>query len=168
MKTIKRDLNYYLFCFFFTSILCWILEILYSLIFRHKFVLPGSFYGPYCPIYGATFILILLIFKRKDNPLINGIKIFLSVTISEYLISYITEKKYHKIIWNYKKFPLNINGRVCLPMSLLFTVMGLITLYFLEPHIRKLYLKLDDKIDKFNIVLLVLFIIDVVYTLSIT
>ncbi len=168
MKTIKRDYNYYLFCFFFTSILCWILEIIYSLIFRHKFVLPGSFYGPYCPIYGSTFVLLLLIFKRKDNVLTNGLKIFFSVTISEYLISYITEKKFHKIIWNYKKFPLNINGRVCLPMSLVFTIMGLITLYFLEPQLRKLYLKLNIKIDTCTIILLILFIIDVVYTLSIT
>ena len=70
MKTIKRDYNYYLFCFFFTSILCWILEMIYSLLFRNKFVLPGSFYGPYCPIYGSTFVLLLLVFKRKDNILL--------------------------------------------------------------------------------------------------
>lgn len=168
MKTIKQDYNYYLFCFFFTSIICWILEMLFSLFYRHKFVLPGSFNGPYCPIYGATFILLLLIFKRKDNLFINGIKIFFSVTISEYLISYITEKKFHKLIWNYSKLPFNINGRVCLSMSILFTFMGLLTLYFLEPLLRKLYLKLNKKIDTFTIILLLLFIIDVIYTLLIT
>ena len=140
---------------------------LFSLIYRHKFVLPGSFHGPYCPIYGATFVLLLLIFKRKDNIFINSIKIFFSVTISEYLISYITEKKFHKLIWNYKKLPFNINGRVCLSMSLLFTIMGLLTLYYLEPFLRKLYLKLDKKIDTFTIILLLLFIIDVIYTLLI-
>ncbi len=133
MKYLKKNYNYLIFSFFLISIICWILEIGYSLVIRNKFVLPGAWYGPYCPIYGLTFLLLLAIFKKEDNILINIIKIALTVTIMEYIISFISDTVFHNIIWDYSNKFLNLNGRICLEMSTIFTLLGTIMMYTLLP-----------------------------------
>ena len=165
MKLNKKDYNYLIFTFFFISVLCWFVEIGYSLIARDKFVLPGVWYGPYCPIYGLCFIVLLLVIKRKDNFLLNIIKIFITATIIEYSISFISDKVFSDIIWNYSNKFLNINGRVCLDMSLMFTVLGLFMIYIIEPITDKIYKSFKDYIKYTNIILMIGFILDIIYTL---
>ena len=165
MKSNKKEFNYLLFSFFLVSILFWFIEIGYSLIFRSKFVLPGAWYGPYCPIYGLAFVLILLVFKKNDNIILNILKIFITVTITEYILSFISDKVFNNIIWDYSDKFLNINGRVCLEMSLLFIIAGLIMMYFLEPLIAKLYKKMGKSTKYVNIILSIIMIIDIIITL---
>lgn len=164
MKFIKRNYNYLIFSFFLMSIICWFLEMGYSLIVRGKFVLPGAWYGPYCPIYGLTFLILLAIFRRKDNIVINILKIAFSVTIMEYVISFISGEIFNNVIWDYSDKFLNLNGRVCLEMSTIFTIMGLIMMYMLEPIVRRLYIKLGNYVKYVNIVLSIVFVIDMLFT----
>lgn len=165
MKFIKRNYNYLIFTFFFVSIMCWFLEIGYSLIVRDKFVLPGVWYGPYCPIYGLCFVVLLLVVKKKDNFILNIVKTFIIATVIEYSISFISDKFFNDIIWDYSNRFLNINGRVCLDMSLMFTVLGLIMIYVIEPITDKIYKNFKDYIKYTNIVFAIGFICDVLYTL---
>ena len=128
MKYVKENYNYYLFSFFLISVMFWILEMVYSLILRNKFVLPGVWYGPYCPIYGFTFSLLLVIFRKDKNIIINIIKIAITVILVEYIISFISSKIFNNVIWDYSGKFLNINGRICLEMSFIFTSVGIIYL----------------------------------------
>ena len=155
MKYLKRDYEYIIFSFFTMSIISWVLEIIYSLVLRGKFILPGAWYGPYCPIYGLTFVLLLLFFKRKDNFFVNAIKIIITVTVMEYVISFISDKLFNNIIWD---------GRICLEMSTIFTIMGLITMYCVEPICRNLYVKLGNYVKSINIILSIIIIIDIILT----
>lgn len=166
MKHIKKDYKFLLFSFFLVSIIFWFVEIIYSLIFRNIFVLPGVWYGPYCPIYGLAFVLIMLVFKKNGNIFFNILKIALTVTITEYVISYISEKTFNNIIWNYSDKFLNLNGRICLEMSLVFTFAGIIMMYLLAPIIEKLYKKLGKSTKYINIVLSILMLIDMIITLT--
>ena len=161
----KKSFNYLLFCFFLVSIIFWFIEICYSLILRNQFVLPGAWYGPYCPIYGLAFVLILLVFKKKGNVILNILKIAITVTVMEYVISFISEKLYNNIIWDYSERFLNLNGRVCLGMSLLFTITGIFMMYVFEPIIEKLYNKLGKSTKYIIIILSIIMIIDMIITL---
>ena len=165
MKFIKRNYNYLLFSFFFMSILAWFLEMGYSLVVREKFVLPGAWYGPYCPIYGLTFILLLAVFRKKDNIIFNILKVAITVTTMEYVISFISGEIFNNVIWDYSNRFLNLNGRVCLEMSTMFTIMGIIILYIFEPITRRLYIRFRDYIKYINIVLSIFLIIDIIITL---
>ena len=165
MAYIKRNYNYLLFSFFSLSIISWFLEIGYSLIVRNKFVLPGSWYGPYCPIYGLTFILLLAVFKKNGNAVLNILKIAITVIVMEYIISFISEEVFGRIIWNYSDKFLNINGRVCLEMSSIFTITGTIMMYSLVPLTIKIYNKLGNSVKYINIVLSIIMVVDIIITL---
>ena len=156
----KKGFCYYLYIFFSISIFAWILEILYSLIFRSKLVSPGVLIGPWCPIYGTCGLLFFIFTKKEDMLMLNFTKIFLAAAFIEYLFSYISEKLYNHIIWNYSKYMFNINGRICLHMTLLFTVMGLIFMYVIEPFLRKKYKSMEKVLNIVSVILLVLFILD--------
>lgn len=161
IQFIKRNFNYLIFSFFFISINSWLIEILFSLIFRSKFVLPGTLSGPWCPIYGGTFILILLLVRKKDPVIYNFIKIFIIASIMEYVISYISGEIFNNVIWDYNQVPFNINGRICLYMSLVFAIMGSISIYYIDPFIRRIYILLGSKIKTINIFFITLFILDI-------
>ena len=163
----NKNYNYLLFSFFLVSIVFWFIEIIYSLIFRNTFVLPGAWYGPYCPIYGLTFVSLLFIFKKNGSFILNTIKIALTVTVMEYVISFISEKIFNNIIWDYSDKFLNLNGRICLEMSLAFTIAGLIMMYLFVPITEKLYKKHSNFIKYTNMILSIIMIIDIVITLTI-
>ena len=165
MESIKKNYNYLLFSFILISVLSWLLEIAYSLIFRHVLVNPGTLYGPYCQIYGLAFILIILVCNKKDNIFLKVIKIGVISTVVEYVISFICEKLYHIRVWDYSDKFLNINGRVCLEMSVLFTILGIAVIYLIGPLTKKIYDKLGSWVKYLNIFLAVIMVSDLTVTL---
>ncbi len=165
MKYIKENYNYLLFSFFFISIIAWVLEMGYSLVVRNKFVVPGAWYGPYCPIYGLTFLLLLGVFRKKDNIILNILKIAVTVTVMEYFISFVSGEIFNNVIWDYSNKMVNLNGRVCLEMSTIFTIMGSLMMYIFVPTTKKIYLRFKDYIKYSNIIFSVGMFIDIVITL---
>lgn len=158
----KDKKGYLAFIFFSVSIFAYFLEILYSLIFRYKLVNPGSLNGPWCPVYGITCILLILLIKKDSHKVINFIKIYLIATFTEYFASLICDKVFHRIVWDYSEFILNINGRICLVMSLVFTLMSFIMIYYIEPTLEKIYYKNKKMFDRINTILFFIFIVDLV------
>ena len=69
----------------------------------------------------------------------------ISCTIVEYLSSYFIELIFGIRLWNYAKFPLNINGRIRLAMSLTWGFCGIIFVYVVKPFIDKIYDKYFSK-----------------------
>lgn len=162
IKFIKRYWEYLIFSFFFVSIGAWFLEILYSLIVRSKFVLPGgTLTGPWCPVYGITFLVALLFVNKKDNRIYNFIKIFLLATIVEYLASFISGEIFHNVIWDYSNRFMNINGRVCFEMSFLFGILGYFMMYTIEPWLRRVYIGLGNKVKVINSIFVLSFLLDI-------
>ena len=60
-------------------------------------------------------------------------------TIVEYFASWILEKIFHMKWWDYSRYRFNIHGRVCLLNSLLFGVLSVLIVYFVEPFILKFW-----------------------------
>lgn len=162
LKEVKRDFSYYAFSFFIISAGMWIMEILYSLIIRSKLVNPGVLFGPWCPIYGTGYLFCLIFIRKKDNKVLNFIKIFIVLGLVEYITSYLVEVITNRLVWDYSMYYLNINGRVCLHMSIIFAVIGYTIIYGIEPLMKKLYDRIGPKAKYISCIALILFICDII------
>ncbi|MDD6878883.1 MAG: putative ABC transporter permease [bacterium] len=158
-----KGASYYLFSFFTVSMVAWFFEILYSLIFRSKLVFPGVLLGPWCPIYGVACLILFLLTDKKDYIILNFIKVFLVSAIVEYCISYVSEIFFHRRIWNYSNYFLNINGRICLSMTIMFTLGGLIWIYIIEPKLYKKFINNKRLFSILSFICLITIILDYAY-----
>ena len=121
-------------CFSFIG---WCSEVLYvGIFYEHKFVNRGFLHGPICPIYGFGGCTILLL---PPQILSTWVPLFffsmILCSIVEYFISWLLEKLFHTLWWDYSHYKFNINGRVCLLNSLLFGAMGILSVHFVIPSI---------------------------------
>ena len=125
--------------FIIFSMVGWISEVLYvGIFFEHKFVNRGFLHGPLCPIYGFGGLSILLLPQALYStwwPLFCASMLF--GTIVEYLSSWILEKLFHTRWWDYSRYKFNIRGRVCLLNSVLFGVLGVVIIHFVQPFVMK-------------------------------
>ncbi len=58
--------------------------------------------------------------------------------VLEYTTSYVTERLFHAVWWDYSDVPLNIKGRICLPCSIGFGAAGLLVLYGIHPYMVRI------------------------------
>ncbi len=131
--------NYFI-KFIIFSFMGWIYECFYCAVKSGHWDNRGFLFGPICPIYGlgATGALIIFhelpVFHGADTP-IWQIFVICAVgsAILEYSISYILEKRFHAMWWDYSDTPLNVNGRICLPATLSFGVAGVVIVKFFFP-----------------------------------
>ena len=113
------------------SIFGWIYESTYCTINERRWENRGFLYGPVCPIYGIGIIFIILMWHVAEARGIDLAwwQIFLCSFIGSIILEYSThwalEKLFHAYWWDYSNMPLNVNGRICLPASLLFGMGGL-------------------------------------------
>lgn len=124
--------------FMFYSFIGWLWETIYTPFEFKYFENRGFLFGPICPIYG--FSIIFLEFLMHNVPLFTSDKMSISKlfficmfgsAVVEYFTSWGMEKIFHARWWDYTNFPLNINGRICLPASVFWGLAGVaLTRYF--------------------------------------
>lgn len=149
--------------FFFTySVLGWIRESLYVSTKEHQWINRGFLYGPWLPIYGfgAIIILFLTLPVRK-----NLIWIFLlgmtGATVLEYVTGDVMERLFHVRYWDYSKQPLNVNGHICLGVSLAWGVFSILLVHFLHSPVEQLVFAIPPRsADALSMLLTVLFAVD--------
>ena len=153
--------------FFLGGIFGGLLEIGYQIVTRGDFVLGGFLYGPFRPIYGYGFLIIYLIGKKVNkNPLIIFFISFIVCSIFEYSVSYFLEKIFNAKWWDYNNFYLNINGRICLMVSLFWGLLGLVFVKLILPEYDKIYEKINKKyVHVFLILISIVYTIDTVISL---
>ena len=100
----------------------------------------GFLFGPICPIYG--FCVMFLQFLIHNVPVFSGaemttLKLFFVCMFGSAIIEFVTswslETLFHARWWDYSKFPFNINGRICLPASIFFGLMGITLVKYVFP-----------------------------------
>lgn len=110
----------------------------------------GLLFGPFNIIYGiGALILYLCLYKINKEKTVHIFTIgIVSGTIVEYICSFVQEKAFGTVSWDYSKMPLNINGRVCLLYSAFWGLLSLAWVYYLYPKMEKTMLKIPDSIGK--------------------
>lgn len=89
---------------------------------------------PLCPVYGLGAALILLLPPAVlSNPLLLFFCGSLAATAAEYAMSLFYEKALGVSFWDYAQFPGNLGGRVCPLFSAFWCLLGLVTVYGIQP-----------------------------------
>ena len=98
---------------------------------------------PLCPVYGLGAGLILWLSQAlgAGPPAVMLIG-FLSASAAEYLMGLFYESALGVQFWNYEHMPLNLNGKICLPFSICWTVLSLVLVYWLSPPVDRLLLQI--------------------------
>lgn len=135
--------------FIIYSVLGFVIETAFGAVTKGVIESRKSFlYGPFCAIYGlgaVVMILCLQPFKKNNNTLFWGG--FVAGSVIEYLVSLIGELIFHVIWWDYSDMPLNINGRVCVYFSILWGLLGIYLVSYINPKIDKLINFIKRKIS---------------------
>ena len=132
--------------FIFYSFLGWVWESIYCSAKEKKWADRGFLFGPICPIYGSCVVAASAIFssvdalKSPDFP-IWGIFIlsYIGSAIAEFGTSWVLEKRFNARWWDYSDIPLNIQGRICVPVSIAFGLAGVAVVKFLIPAVENVH-----------------------------
>ncbi len=159
--------------FVFFSFLGWIWECLYCMFNSGKWDNRGFLFGPYCPIYGSSVMLVYFVFCEGVMP-VNSNSSVVSVfficmigsAIIEFLTSYVLEKIYHARWWDYSNLPFNIQGRIALPISVAFGLAGVIIVKLVLPHLSGIRTEPSLLVEFIALVLMAIMSIDLGMTLS--
>lgn len=125
-------------CYLFVvgSVAGWCLEIAFRSVGNGALTIPGFLFGPYCPIYGFGIILIVALCKHQ-NKWIAYLNIFIYSSALEYIVSFLFETLFHELLWDYSMLPLSIGTRVSLAFSLIWGLLGMVVLLWVEPFLRR-------------------------------
>ena len=138
-----KILEVYFLLFISYAFMGWCMEVICKLIQYKRFINRGFLIGPYCPIYGYGALAITILLKKYVNdPIILFVMSTIICSIIEYFTSYFMEKAYHARWWDYSNKKYNINGRICLETMIPFGILGMIIMYFINPFLYSLYLKI--------------------------
>ena len=128
--------------FIFYSFLGWVWETIYCTINEKHFQNRGFLFGPVCPIYGIGVVLVQLLFCASENGPASAVPawgVFLMCAagsaVIEYGTSWYLEKRFHARWWDYSELPLNINGRICLPVTFCFGAGGVVIPRYILPGV---------------------------------
>ena len=83
----------------------------------------------------------------------------------EYFTSFLLEKIFHNMWWDYNNYKYNVNGRICLLNSIMFGFGSLAIIYLIEPLIDKFIMFIPHNIFNISLILItIVFIADIIYS----
>ena len=155
------NIKLYFILYIIYSFIGWVIEVIATSKDNKGFVNRGFLIGPYCPIYGTCALLMILILPNQENIFLLFLMSLLICSISEYLTSYVMEKLFKARWWDYSSRRFNLNGRICLKISLGFGLLGVILVRYVNPFITSYLIKIPNNIvDIIFYILIIIFAID--------
>lgn len=132
------------------------------------FVERGFLRGPIIPIYAfGAFIVLYILMPYGTHPIYIFILGTIATSTLEYITSFILEKLFNMSWWDYSKQKFNINGRICLKNSILFGLLSVVLVLWINPLIVSFTKSLDQNIVNTLVPILVgITLIDLGLTLS--
>lgn len=122
----------------------------------------GLIYGPFNPIYGAGFAAFAVALGKnieKRSKVLTYIYCCLVGGITEYFLSFFTEKIFNVFSWNYKDYFLNVNGRTTIPFMIIWGIGGYIFLVYIYPRIVSLLDNVSIQLRETGMIFLTVFMI---------
>ena len=167
-KKIKDEIILLFWLFIIGSIAGFIYEVTIVFFQKGHFELrQGLIYGPFIPVYGIgtmIYYIVLSKIKTKNKVLIFLITMLLG-GITEYVCSFIQEKAFGTVSWDYSYLPFNINGRTSLLHCIYWGIGGVLYITFVEPWINNISKKINIKfINLITIIISIFIIFDITIT----
>ncbi|MFW2489286.1 putative ABC transporter permease [Clostridium chromiireducens] len=162
-----NSIFYIMFNLIFYSFIGWIIEEVYCYTITKEFQKDGFLIGPFKPMYGIAFTLLILC---KEMLIIDGIPLillcFLIPTTVEYISGYVLKHTFNKVYWDYSNFRCNIHGFVTLKFSIYWMILSLVGLYYLQTIVYSLYIQEQDFFNVLLIAGVIILAIDCYFTMK--
>ena len=130
------------------SFLGWTLETIFCLVTTGTFEKRGFLYGPLCPIYGFSAILMIDLLKRfKTNTIGKFFVCMIVFTVFEYVVAAVLDSLFHLRWWDYSNERFNFQGRISLPYSIAWGIIGVIFVEKIHPYVKR---KIQNMIKNVN------------------
>lgn len=160
---------YYLFYSFIVyGFIGWLIEVFYHIYTDKRFINRGFLHGPICPIYGISAVLFIVTLHPLNN---NSFLLFLGgalvASAVEYLTGYGLYVLFNTRWWDYTMERFNIKGYICLKFSVIWGILSVIFIKYINPGVSKAIYILISKFGEipYNIALILL-IIDSTITIN--
>ena len=142
-----------LWLFFIYSFVGWGLETAAATFMHRKFSNRGLVNGPLCILYGVGAVAMSVGLQE-----LTGLWLFLFASlyaaVTEFVAGKLIERFYHKRWWDYSKSKWNLDGYICLPVSLIKGALGYVVVKYANRWVFRLLAILPQLLV--HIVLLVL------------
>jgi uncharacterized membrane protein len=148
-NTYKMDFYKMFWIFFIGSFIGVIIETLWCYFTLNRVESrSGLIYGPFNLVYGfgALCITLGLIWLAKKNKILVFIGGAVIGSIFEYLCSYIQEKMFGTVSWEYTNMPFNISGRITLKFTIIWGILSVAWILYFCPMIFKILDKANKEI----------------------
>lgn len=156
-----------LWLFFVYSFLGWVLETASAAFRQKQFVNRGLVNAPLCVIYGITAVVMSVFFGELHSVWLFAAGFIIS-TLIEWIAGHAIERMYHERWWNYSKLKWNLDGYICLPVSVCWGLLIVAAMEWGNPLFVKLYSLIPSLPGKIVVLaLLAVLIIDIAATLCI-
>lgn len=141
---------YHILWFFIIYCVCgWIWESSFCSIKAGKWINRGFLMGPYIPIYGCgALVVYLTLYPLRGDLWLVYIGGVVFPTILEFFTSWIMERLFAATWWDYSNEKFNIQGRVCLKVSLFWGFFSLVMVYILHPAVLEFIDKLPRTVGQ--------------------
>ena len=161
-KNVKKELTKIFWVFIIGSIAGFIFKVIVVFFQKGHFELrQGLIYGPFIPVYGIGAMCYYIVLSKIKIK--NKVRIFLITMIlggiTEYLCSFIQEKAFGTISWDYSYLPFNINGRTSLLHCVYWGIGGVLYITYIEPLLNKMIDKTNMKAFDLITIMLSIFIV---------
>ena len=124
------DLNFYTLSVIYLvySFLGWVGETVVATIKGRQFTNRGMASGPFCFVYGTAGVLLAVgLADLRTNWLALFAGSFLIATVVEWVTAKFLERVHHRRWWDYSGKKFNLDGYVCLQYSVLWGVLGAVS-----------------------------------------
>ncbi|MDV4149658.1 putative ABC transporter permease [Clostridium sp. AL.422] len=161
-------INFIIFSFILYSIVGFLIEEIYSYITNGKFKKDGFLKGPYKPMYGIAFTVLVLTDNYYNLSIVSRLIMYLIVpTTVEFLSGFLLLKIFNERYWDYSNLKFNYMGLMTLRFSIYWMILCYLGIRYIVPFINNFYISLNNLFRVFNMILLLVMIIDFIYTITV-
>ncbi len=107
----------------------------------------GFLRGPFLPLYGSGAIMMLVVSMPFQE---NGFLVYLAgcvgATVLEYVTGILMETLFKVRYWDYSKYPLNFQGRVCIGTTLAWGLLTILLTRVIHVPVEQVVLAIPDRV----------------------
>lgn len=156
-----------LWLFLVYSFLGWIMETVTAAIKHKHFANKGLINSPFCIIYGITACVMTVFFQELRGLWLFGAATVVA-TVIEWIAGHVIEGFFHERWWDYSKRKWNLDGYICVSMSLLWGLLTTVAVQWGNGLLLKLFHLMPELAGDIVVwTLAVLLALDVVATIII-
>ena len=139
----------------------WVMETIYRTIHQRRVVNPGFLAGPFLPIYGffTTLVIWSSVMLSQLTWAWQFVCFVLLSTLLEYVAGLFFERFFHLQLWDYHSIPFNFQGRIALPYSLLWGILGLVFHLVIHPAVQIQMLLIPQTVRSFLAIILTVYML---------